>query len=205
MIRTIQTEEITRNIKEMCIEANHFLAEDMEHAMKKAAEEEKSELVKKILLQLQENLKIAGEEMIPICQDTGMVIAYVHLSQEVHIEGGALEEAIQLGVEDGYKDYYLRASVVDDPLFKRVNTRTNTPAIIYYTFKETGPLEIELMAKGFGSENMSRVAMLKPAQGVQGVKDFVLETIRLAGPNACPPMVVGVGICGTFDYCACLS
>lgn len=200
----VKVSDVREKVKEACGKMAMVYHEDILSALKKAQENEEG-ISKTAVNMLLENAEIAANEQIPICQDTGMVIAYVHLSQEVHIEGGALEEAIQLGVEDGYKDYYLRASVVDDPLFQRVNTRTNTPAIIYYTFKETGPLEIELMAKGFGSENMSRVAMLKPAQGVQGVKDFVLETIRLAGPNACPPMVVGVGIGGTFDYCACLS
>ena len=201
MIRTIQTEEITRNIKEMCIEANHFLAEDMEHAMKKAAEEEKSELGKKILLQLQENLKIAGEEMIPICQDTGMAVFFVEIGQDVHFEGGSLEDAVNEGVRQGYVDGYLRKSVVKDPIY-RENTKDNTPAIIHYEIVEGEQVEITVAPKGFGSENMSRIFMLKPADGIEGVKDAILTAVRDAGPNACPPMVVGVGIGGTFEKCA---
>lgn len=190
MIRTIQTEEITRNIKEMCIEANHFLAEDMEHAMKKAAEEEKSELGKKILLQLQENLKIAGEEMIPICQDTGMAVF--------------LEDAINEGVRQGYTEGYLRKSVVADPIL-RENTKDNTPAIIHYSIVPGDKVTITFAPKGFGSENMSRIFMLKPADGIDGVKNAILTAVKDAGPNACPPMVVGVGVGGTFEKCAILS
>ena len=201
MIRTIQTEEITRNIKEMCIEANHFLAEDMEHAMKKAAEEEKSELGKKILLQLQENLKIAGEEMIPICQDTGMAVFFVEIGQDVHFEGQWLEDAINEGVRQGYTEGYLRKSVVADPIL-RENTKDNTPAIIHYSIVPGDKVTITFAPKGFGSENMSRVFMLKPADGIVGVKDAILTAVRDAGPNACPPMVVGVGIGGTFEKCA---
>lgn len=201
MIRTIQTEEITRNIKEMCIEANHFLAEDMEHAMKKAAEEEKSELGKKILLQLQENLKIAGEEMIPICQDTGMAVFFVEIGQDVHFEGQWLEDAINEGVRQGYTEGYLRKSVVADPIL-RENTKDNTPAIIHYSIVPGDKVTITFAPKGFGSENMSRVFMLKPADGIEGVKDTILTAVRDAGPNACPPMVVGVGIGGTFEKCA---
>ena len=204
MIRTIQTAEITRNIKEMCIEANHFLAEDMEHAMKKAAEEEKSELGKKILLQLQENLKIAGEEMIPICQDTGMAVFFVEIGQDVHFEGQWLEDAINEGVRQGYVDGYLRKSVVKDPIY-RENTKDNTPAIIHYEIVEGEQVEITVAPKGFGSENMSRVFMLKPADGIEGVKDAILTAVRDAGPNACPPMVVGVGIGGTFEKCALMA
>lgn len=201
MIRTIQTEEITRNIKEMCMEANHFLAEDMEHAMKKAAEEEKSELGKKILLQLQENLKIAGEEMIPICQDTGMAVFFVEIGQDVHFEGQWLEDAINEGVRQGYTEGYLRKSVVADPIL-RENTKDNTPAIIHYSIVPGDKVTITFAPKGFGSENMSRVFMLKPADGIEGVKDTILTAVRDAGPNACPPMVVGVGIGGTFEKCA---
>lgn len=201
MIRTIQTAEITRNIKEMCMEANHFLAEDMEHAMKKAAEEEKSELGKKILLQLQENLKIAGEEMIPICQDTGMAVFFVEIGQDVHFEGQWLEDAINEGVRQGYTEGYLRKSVVADPIL-RENTKDNTPAIIHYSIVPGDKVTITFAPKGFGSENMSRVFMLKPADGIEGVKDTILTAVRDAGPNACPPMVVGVGIGGTFEKCA---
>ena len=204
MIRTIQTEEITRNIKEMCIEANHFLAEDMEHAMTKAAEEEKSELGKKILLQLQENLKIAGEEMIPICQDTGMAVFFVEIGQDVHFEGQWLEDAINEGVRRGYNEGYLRKSVVADPL-KRVNTGDNTPAIIHYDIVDGDKVRITVAPKGFGSENKSRLFMLTPADGEDGVKRAVLQAVKEAGPNACPPMVVGVGLGGNFEKCACLA
>ena len=204
MIRTIQTEEITRNIKEMCIEANHFLAEDMEHAMKKAAEEEKSELGKKILLQLQENLKIAGEEMIPICQDTGMAVVFIKVGQDVHFTGGNIENAINEGVRQGYTEGYLRKSVVKDPII-RENTKDNTPAIIHYSIVEGNDVEITVAPKGFGSENMSRIFMLKPADGIDGVKNAILTAVKEAGPNACPPMVVGVGIGGTFEKCALLA
>ena len=197
MIRTIQTEEITRNIKEMCMEANHFLAEDMEHAMKKAAEEEKSELGKKILLQLQENLKIAGEEMIPICQDTGMAVVFLEVGQDVHLTGGNVEDAVNEGVRQGYVDGYLRKSVVKDPIY-RENTKDNTPAIIHYSIVPGDRVRITVAPKGFGSENMSRVFMLKPADGIEGVKNAILTAVKDAGPNACPPMVVGVGIGGKF-------
>ena len=204
MIRTIQTEEITRNIKEMCIEANHFLAEDMEHAMKKAAEEEKSELGKKILLQLQENLKIAGEEMIPICQDTGMAVIFLEVGQDVHFEGMAIEDAVNEGVRQGYTEGYLRKSVVGDPII-RENTKDNTPAVIHYSIVPGDKVIITMAPKGFGSENMSRVFMLKPADGIEGVKNAILTAVKDAGPNACPPMVVGVGIGGTFEKCAILA
>ena len=203
MIRTIQTEEITRNIKEMCIEANHFLAEDMEHAMKKAAEEEKSELGKKILLQLQENLKIAGEEMIPICQDTGMACVFVELGTDVHIDG-SFEAAIHEGVRRGYTDGYLRKSIVADPL-RRGNTGDNTPAAITVHLVDGGGCTITVAPKGFGSENMSRIQMLKPADGVEGFKKFVIETVKLAGSNPCPPIVLGVGVGGSFDKVAYLA
>ena len=204
MIRTIQTEEITRNIKEMCIEANHFLAEDMEHAMKKAAEEEKSELGKKILLQLQENLKIAGEEMIPICQDTGMAVFFVEIGQDVHFEGKLLEDAINEGVRQGYTEGYLRKSVVADPIL-RENTKDNTPAIIHYSIVPGDKVTITFAPKGFGSENMSRIFMLKPADGIDGVKNAILTAVKDAGPNACPPIVVGVGIGGDFEKAAILA
>ena len=204
MIRTIQTEEITRNIKEMCMEANHFLAEDMEHAMKKAAEEEKSELGKKILLQLQENLKIAGEEMIPICQDTGMACVFLEIGQDVHFTGGDLNDAINEGVRRGYDKGYLRKSVVKDPV-RRGNTGDNTPAMIYTEIVPGDQVKVTVGPKGFGSENMSQIRMFKPSAGLQGIKDFILEVVETAGPNPCPPMVVGVGIGGTFDKCALLA
>lgn len=203
-MRTIQVSEITENIKEMCIEANHFLTRDMDEALKQAAEEEKSPLGRQILDQLQENLKIAGEDMIPICQDTGMAVIFFEIGQDVHFEGGLLEEAVNEGVRQGYVEGYLRKSVVKDPLI-RENTKDNTPAVIHYEIKEGDRVKITVAPKGFGSENMSRVFMLKPADGIEGVKNAILTAVRDAGPNACPPMVVGVGIGGTFEKCALLA
>lgn len=203
-MRTIQTAEITKNIKEMCIQANHFLSKDMDAAMKNALEQEESPLGKQILCQLQENLQIAGEDMIPICQDTGMAVIFMEVGQDVHIEGGSLEEAINEGVRQGYVDGFLRKSVVSDPLI-RENTKDNTPAIIHYSIVEGEQVKITMAPKGFGSENMSRVFMLKPADGIEGVKNAVLTAVKDAGPNACPPMVVGVGIGGTFEKCALMA
>lgn len=203
-MRTIQISEITDNIKEMCIEANHFLSKDMKQALNEAAETENSPLGKQILGQLQENLQIAGEDMIPICQDTGMAVIFMEIGQEVHFEGGSLEEAINEGVRRGYVEGYLRKSVVKDPLF-RENTKDNTPAIIHYDIKPGDQVKITVAPKGFGSENMSRVFMLKPADGMEGVKNAILTAVRDAGPNACPPMVVGVGIGGTFEKCAIMA
>ena len=204
MIREVNVKEITENIKEMCIEANYTLSPDMDKAMKKAAEEEKSELGTKILNQLQENLVIADSEKIPICQDTGMAVVFVDIGQEIHFTGGQLEEAIHEGVRQGYTEGYLRKSVVKDPI-ERVNTKDNTPAIIHYNIVPGEKIKITVAPKGFGSENMSRVFMLKPADGIEGVKNAVLTAVRDAGPNACPPMVVGVGIGGTFEKCAYLA
>jgi fumarate hydratase subunit alpha len=204
MMRTISSEEITKNIKEMCIEANHFLAEDMDRALKCAKETEKSELGKKILNQLQDNLKVAGEEMIPICQDTGMAVVFLEIGQDVHVEGIPVEEAVNEGVRQGYAEGYLRKSVVNDPIL-RENTKDNTPAIIHYTLVPGDKLKITVAPKGFGSENMSRIFMLKPADGLEGVKEAILTAVREAGPNACPPMVVGVGIGGTFEKSAILA
>lgn len=203
-MRTIQVQDITRNIKEMCIEANHFLSSDMDSAMKNAAEREKSALGCQILSSLQENLQIAGEEMIPICQDTGMAVVFLEIGQEVHFEGGSLEEAVNEGVRQGYTEGYLRKSVVKDPLI-RENTKDNTPAVIHYSITDGDRVTITVAPKGFGSENMSRVFMLKPADGAEGVKNAVLTAVKDAGPNACPPMVVGVGIGGTFEKCAILA
>lgn len=203
-MRTIQVQDITRNIKEMCIEANHFLSSDMDSAMKNAAEREKSALGCQILDSLQENLQIAGEEMIPICQDTGMAVVFLEIGQEVHFEGGSLEEAVNEGVRQGYTEGYLRKSVVKDPLI-RENTKDNTPAVIHYSITDGDSVTITVAPKGFGSENMSRVFMLKPADGAEGVKNAVLTAVKDAGPNACPPMVVGVGIGGTFEKCAILA
>lgn len=204
MIRTIRVEEITKNIKEMCIEANHFLSPDMAEAMKCAEKNEEAPLGKQILEQLQENLKIAGEDMIPICQDTGMAVVFLEIGQDVHLEGGALEDAVNEGVRQGYVEGYLRKSVVGDPLI-RENTKDNTPAVLHTRIVDGGQVKIKVAPKGFGSENMSRVFMLKPAEGIEGVKDAVLTAVKDAGPNACPPMVVGVGIGGTFEKCALMA
>ena len=204
MIRTIRVEEITKNIKEMCIEANHFLSPDMAEAMKCAEKNEEAPLGKQILEQLQENLKIAGEDMIPICQDTGMAVVFAEVGQDVHIEGGLLEDAIQEGVRRGYTEGFLRKSVVKDPLI-RENTKDNTPAVIHYTITSGDKIRLTLAPKGFGSENMSRIFMLKPADGIEGVKNAILTAVKDAGPNACPPMVVGVGIGGTFEKCALMA
>lgn len=204
MIRTIRVEEITKNIKEMCIEANHFLSPDMAEAMKCAEKNEEAPLGKQILEQLQENLKIAGEDMIPICQDTGMAVVFLEIGQDVHLEGGALEDAVNEGIRQGYVEGYLRKSVVGDPLI-RENTKDNTPAVLHTRIVDGDQVKIKVAPKGFGSENMSRVFMLKPAEGIEGVKDAVLTAVKDAGPNACPPMVVGVGIGGTFEKCALMA
>ena len=204
MIRTIRVEEITKNNKEMCIEANHFLSPDMAEAMKCAEKNEEAPLGKQILEQLQENLKIAGEDMIPICQDTGMAVVFLEIGQDVHLEGGALEDAVNEGVRQGYVEGYLRKSVVGDPLI-RENTKDNTPAVLHTRIVDGDQVKIKVAPKGFGSENMSRVFMLKPAEGIEGVKDAVLTAVKDAGPNACPPMVVGVGIGGTFEKCALMA
>ena len=204
MIRTIDVREISKNIKEMCIEANHYLSKDMDTAMKQAEQDEKSPLGKQILGQLQENLKIAADDMIPICQDTGMAVIFLEIGQDVHLEGGLLEEAVNEGVRQGYTEGFLRKSVVKDPLI-RENTKDNTPAVIHYKIVEGSQVKIKVAPKGFGSENMSRVFMLKPADGIEGVKEAVLTAVKEAGPNACPPMVVGVGIGGTFEKCALMA
>ena len=200
-MRRINVETITQNIKEMCIEANHFLSPDMKKVFDEAAASEESPLGRQILGQLEENLCIAGEEMIPICQDTGMAVVFIKVGQDVHLIGGSLTDAINEGVRQGYVDGYLRKSVVKDPIY-RENTKDNTPAIIHYEIVEGEQVEITVAPKGFGSENMSRIFMLKPADGIEGVKDAILTAVRNAGPNACPPMVVGVGIGGTFEKCA---
>lgn len=203
-MRTVDVKVITDNIKEMCIEANHFLSEDMKGALQMAVVQEKAPLGRQILEQLQENLKIAGEDMIPICQDTGMAVVFLEIGQDVHFEGGMLEDAIHEGVRQGYVDGYLRKSVVKDPIY-RDNTKDNTPAIIHYNIVPGEQVKITVAPKGFGSENMSRVFMLKPADGIEGVKNAVLTAVQDAGPNACPPMVVGVGIGGTFEKCALMA
>lgn len=203
-MRTIHTDEIIQNVREMCIEANLSLADDVKGRVLSAKETEDSALGKRILGQLEENLEIAGRERIPICQDTGMAVVFLSVGQDVHIEGMAVEDAVNEGIRQGYRDGYLRKSVVGDPLL-RENTRDNTPGIIHYSIVPGENIEITVAPKGFGSENMSRVIMLKPADGVEGVKNAVLETVKLAGPNACPPMVVGVGIGGDFEKCAVLA
>lgn len=204
MIRTVNTEKLTENIREMCVEANHFLSDDMKNAMERAAEKEKSPLGRQILEQLQENLKIASEDMIPICQDTGMAVVFLEVGQDVHLEGTALEDAVNEGVRRGYRDGFLRKSVVGDPLI-RENTKDNTPAVIHTRIVPGDQVKITVAPKGFGSENMSRIFMLKPAEGIEGVKNAVLTAVKDAGPNACPPMVVGVGIGGTFEKCAVMA
>lgn len=203
-MRSIHIQEIISNIKEMCIEANLYLTDDVKQKVLKAKELEESKLGKQILGQLEENMSIAANDAIPICQDTGMAIVFVKLGQEIHIEGGSLEDAINEGIRQGYKEGYLRKSVVSDPLL-RENTKDNTPGIIYYSIVSGEELELTVAPKGFGSENMSRIYMLKPSDGEEGVKQAVLETVKLAGPNACPPIVVGVGIGGSFELCALLA
>lgn len=203
-MRVINTNEVIKNIKEMCIEANHYLAPDMIKVFNQARENEKSPLGCQILEQLDENLKISAEDMIPICQDTGMAVVFIEIGQDVHIEGDNLEDAINEGVRQGYVEGFLRKSVVDDPIIRK-NTNDNTPAVIHYSIVPGENIKITLAPKGFGSENMSKVFMLKPADGIEGVKEAVLSAIKDAGPNACPPMVVGVGIGGTFEKCAILA
>lgn len=203
-MREVNVNEIVKNIKEMCIEANHFLSEDMKTVYDEAVNTEESPLGKQILNQLQENLQIAGEDMIPICQDTGMAVIFMNVGQEVHFTGGNITDAVNEGVRQGYVDGYLRKSVVKDPIY-RENTKDNTPAVIHYNIVPGDTVEITVAPKGFGSENMSRVFMLKPADGIEGVKEAILTAVKDAGPNACPPMVVGVGIGGTFEKCAFLA
>ena len=203
-MREIDAQLLTKNIKEMCIEANHYLSDDMKNVFDNARNNEKSPLGKQILEQLDENLKIAREDMIPICQDTGMAVVFVKIGQDVHITGANIEDAINEGVRQGYVEGYLRKSVVNDPII-RENTKDNTPAVIHYEIVPGENITITVAPKGFGSENMSRVFMLKPADGIEGVKNAVLTAVRDAGPNACPPMVVGVGIGGTFEKCAYLA
>ncbi len=203
-MREIQVSAVTESIMEMCIEANHFQSRDMKEALHAAAETEKAPLGREILGQLQENMEIAGRDMIPICQDTGMAVVFMEIGQEVHFKGGSLEEAVHEGVRRGYTEGFLRKSVVKDPIY-RENTRDNTPAVIHYEIVSGDKVKITVAPKGFGSENMSRVFMLKPADGIEGVKSAVLTAVKDAGPNACPPMVVGVGIGGTFEKCALLA
>lgn len=203
-MRSVQVGEITKNIKEMCIEANYFLSPDMKKVFDESVKKEESPLGKQILHQLEENLEIAGKDQIPICQDTGMAVVFIKVGQEVHFEGGSLSEAIHEGVRQGYTEGFLRKSVVRGPI-DRVNTKDNTPAVIHYEIVEGDSIDLLVSPKGFGSENMSRVFMLKPADGIEGVKEAVLTAVRDAGPNACPPMVIGVGIGGTFEKCALMA
>lgn len=203
-MKEINVSVITENIKEMCIEANHFLTVDMKEVFNNAVESEKSPLGKQVLNQLKENLSIAGTDMIPICQDTGMAVVFIKVGQDVHLVGGDITEAINEGVRRGYVEGYLRKSVVKDPLI-RDNTKDNTPAVIHYSIVPGDKVDITVAPKGFGSENMSRVFMLKPADGIEGVKEAILTAVKDAGPNACPPMVIGVGIGGTFEKCALMA
>ena len=203
-MRVINTADIISNVKDMCIQANHFLSEDMDLRLKEATASEESPVGQKVLASLQENLKIAADDMIPICQDTGMAVFFVEIGQEVHIEGGLLTDAINEGVRQGYTEGFLRKSVVSDPII-RENTKDNTPAVIHYDIVAGDKIKITFAPKGFGSENMSRVFMLKPADGIEGVKNAILTAVKDAGPNACPPMVVGVGIGGTFEKSALMA
>jgi len=203
-MRTISTDEIIKNIKEMCIEANYYLSYDMKDKIDHACQVEESPLGRQILSQLEENMQIAESSQIPICQDTGMAVVFLKIGQDVHIEGMNLEDAVNEGIRQGYVEGYLRKSVVGDPLL-RENTKDNTPGIIHYEIVPGENIDITVAPKGFGSENMSQVYMLKPADGIEGVKDAVLDAVKLAGPNACPPVVVGVGIGGTFEKCALLA
>lgn len=203
-MRTIHTDEIIKMIRQMCIDANLHLSDDMKDAICQAADTEQSPVGKKILEQLKENMDIAAREDIPICQDTGMAVVFLKIGQDLHIEGMNLEDAVNEGIRQGYVDGYLRKSVVRDPL-QRENTKDNTPGIIHYEIVPGDQLTITVAPKGFGSENMSRVFMLKPADGIEGVKDAILNAVRDAGPNACPPMVVGVGIGGDFEKCAIMA
>lgn len=203
-MREIDVNKITENIKEMCIEVNHFLSEDMSKALLEAAVKESSKRGKEVLEILCENLKTAGEEMIPICQDTGMAVVFLDIGQDVHIVGGDLTEAVNAGVRRGYEEGYLRKSVVSDPVIRN-NTGDNTPAVIHTEIVPGDKINITVAPKGFGSENMSRIYMLKPADGIEGIREAVLKTVKEAGPNACPPFVVGVGIGGDFEECAILA
>ena len=203
-MREVNVSIITDNIKEMCIEANHFLTDDMKNVFENAVKNEESALGKQVLGQLEENLNIAGEDMIPICQDTGMAVVFINVGQDVHLTGGDITDAINEGVRRGYVEGYLRKSVVKDPIY-RENTKDNTPAVIHFNIVPGDKVDITVAPKGFGSENMSRVFMLKPADGIEGVKEAILTAVKDAGPNACPPMVVGVGIGGTFEKCAYLA
>lgn len=203
-MKTINVNEIIKTVKELSIEANYYLPNDVKEAIEKAEKNEKWPIANNILNKILENSQIASAEKMPICQDTGMACVFIDIGQDVHITGGSLEEAINEGVRQGYAEGFLRKSVVKDPLH-RVNTNDNTPALIYYNMVPGDKVKITVSPKGFGSENMSRIAMLKPSDGLEGVKNFVLETVRMAGPNPCPPIVIGIGIGGSFDKAAYLA
>ena len=203
-MREINILEITKTVKELCIEANYYLSDDIENSLFEAKKNETWSLAGDILEQIILNSDIARDESMPICQDTGMACIFIEIGQDVHIVGGLLEEAINEGVRQGYEEGFLRKSVVRDPI-NRVNTKDNTPAVIYYDIVKGDKVKITVAPKGFGSENMSRIKMLKPSDGIEGVKDFIIETVKLAGPNPCPPIVIGVGIGGTFDKAAYLA
>ena len=203
-MREIHISEIISTVRDLCIESNYYLSSDVKESLCKAKEDETWPLAENVLDQLILNSNIAQKEDMPICQDTGMACVFVEIGQEVHIVGGLLQDAINEGVRRGYDEGFLRKSVVKDPIH-RVNTKDNTPAIIYYDIVSGDKIKITVAPKGFGSENMSRIKMLKPSDGLQGVKDFIIETVKLAGPNPCPPIVVGVGIGGTFDKAAYLA
>ncbi len=204
MLREVHVEELTEHIKEMCIQVNYQLSGDMEAALNRAAQEEESPLGRQILCQLEENLQIAAQDRIPICQDTGMAVIFLEIGQDVHFVGGTVENAVNEGVRRGYAEGFLRKSVVGDPL-ERINTKDNTPGVIHMSVVPGDKVKITVAPKGFGSENMSRIFMLKPADGIEGVKSCVLSAVEDAGPNACPPIVVGVGIGGTFEKCAVMA
>ena len=203
-MKTINVNEIIKTVKELSIEANYYLPNDVKEAIEKAEKNEKWPIANNILNKILENSQISATEKMPICQDTGMACVFVDIGQDVHITGGSLEEAINEGVRQGYAEGFLRKSVVKDPIH-RVNTNDNTPALIYYNMVPGDKVKITVAPKGFGSENMSRIAMLKPSDGLEGVKNFVLETVRMAGPNPCPPIVIGIGIGGSFDKAAYLA
>ena len=203
-MRTVQTSKITQAVKEMCMEVNIKLSDDVKEAILEAKDREESQLGKQILGQLEKNMEIAADQSIPICQDTGMTVVFMKIGQDVHFEGGFIGDAVNEGIRQGYEEGYLRKSVVKDPV-ERINTNDNTPGIIHYEIVPGDEVEITVAPKGFGSENMSRLYMLKPADGIEGIKEAILETVKLAGPNACPPIVVGVGIGGTFEKCALLA
>lgn len=203
-MRTINTDEVTNAVREMCMEVNIKLSDDVKNAISDAGKKEESPLGKQILSQLEENMEIAADMKIPICQDTGMTVVFLRIGQDVHFEGKFIEDAVNEGIRQGYQEGYLRKSVVKDPV-ERVNTNDNTPGVIHYEIVPGDQVEITVAPKGFGSENMSRLYMLKPADGIEGIKRAILETVKLAGPNACPPIVVGVGIGGTFEKCAFLA